>query len=58
MICSNGESEERECPERTLFNPKEKICDVPDKSETRQRNRIGGNVVPENTPWKPDPGKG
>ncbi|PFX14742.1 hypothetical protein AWC38_SpisGene21074 [Stylophora pistillata] len=35
IVCSNGVSEERECPGPLLFNPKEKMCDIPDQSKTR-----------------------
>lgn len=34
VICTNGVSEERECPEAMLFNPKEKMCDLPDQKNT------------------------
>jgi len=30
LFCLNGITEQRECPEKTIFNPKEKICDLPD----------------------------
>lgn len=30
LFCFNGITEQRECPKKTLFNPKEKICDLPD----------------------------
>lgn len=30
LFCLNGITEQRECPEKMLFNPKEKICDLPD----------------------------
>lgn len=36
LTCANGVMEERECPEATLFNPKEKICDVPNDIQTQQ----------------------
>ncbi|XP_078351272.1 uncharacterized protein LOC144636011 [Oculina patagonica] len=38
IICSNGVLEERACPETMLFNPKEKMCDVPDEKEQKQRD--------------------
>lgn len=39
VICSNGVSEERECPEAMLFNPKEKMCDVPDEKDAEQSKK-------------------
>ena len=47
VICLNGVSEERECPEAMLFNPREKVCDVPDDKNTEQSKRNGkimGNI--------------
>ena len=46
VICFNGVSEERECPEAMLFNPREKVCDVPDNKNTEQNKtneKITGN---------------
>lgn len=39
VVCSNGVSEERQCPEAMLFNPKEKMCDVPDQRNTMRTKK-------------------
>lgn len=39
VICFNGVSEERECPAAMLFNPKEKMCDVPDNKDEEQSKK-------------------
>ena len=41
-------SEERECPEAMLFNPKEKMCDVPDRKEQKQ-SKTKGNIKGESS---------
>lgn len=53
IICYNGVTEERQCSNGMVFNPREKVCEASNKLQDKPKVETVGKIVHDEAKEKP-----